>query len=1028
MRVAMYFTFALILIVTLFQTFVVREQQRSEARTGELIRLCIQQVHASDGMAREAAVMVVQSSPDALAAALHHSQDSAVRLESLLKELDQDLLRSVEPLRSQWLSQTERVWFQAEVLMGPAGAGFEGAFARAQQLQSLADESRRAAEALKQALRRHEEALGEKARDKLRASTAVLFMILLACAVAVVEPTVRSVRQQHERLANQSRAVQQMARALEQIDKGVLVSDLDNRITWANEAMAAMTGLRVDEMLGKHVMSQAHLAPESMPAWKAGREQRRLGEGFRVELQRLRQDGSRYWVDADVRPWRDEAGRLQGYVSVYSDITEQVLQRERLQVLLAALPVGVLVHGANGEVVDCNPAACELIGLPRERLLRMNPVRLAPRLRREDGSAWSAQTLPPLRTLATGTPVQGEVLGFTDVHGQARWLFVQTELLPAAHGMPAQVISCFTDITEQKVQQKLLALTVDGSGVGIWQWDMRSNAMAGNPRLSRMLGYEPGEIGMHLRDWVELVHPQDRERWSAAIAAHLQDPQVPYAEELRIRCAGGHYASIMSYGTVVERDGQGEPTRMAGVHVDVSEQTRMREQLRRSARIDALTDLPNRSVVLERIEQALRRWRGGEGTRFAVLFMDFDRFKQVNDLLGHAAGDELLRQVARRLQGALRAGDALSRLDDAPSHTAARLGGDEFVVVLEGLKEADDAQRIARRLGEVLAQPYNLKGMTVHSSASIGIVEAEHAVQDADGVLRDADTAMYEAKRLGKACHVAFEPAMRETAARKNGLEADLRLGLQRGELHVVFQPVVGLDDGSLVAVEALARWTHPVRGAVSPVEFIPVAEEAGLIAAVGDFVMHRACQAFARWQKELGPRAPRLLAVNLSRAQLKQADLVVQVAATLEATGVAPHSVQLEVTESLAAQDEQVQRTLRELKALGVKLALDDFGTGYSSLACLHLLPVDTVKIDRSFVRHAEDSEHHRVLIEATIRVARSLGMSTVAEGVETAGQALLLHSMDCDKGQGWLYSKPLEEDRLRCWALGEQAPSLVA
>jgi diguanylate cyclase (GGDEF)-like protein/PAS domain S-box-containing protein len=1027
-RVAMYVAFALILLVTAFQTMVVRDQQRQKAVASELIGLAVQQVHASDAMALEAAVFVVQHNPVALTVALEQSQASALRLQARLKDLEAELPADMPALRGAWLKQTERLWAQADSLASLAGPGAGEPGASVQRLREFADETRRAAQDLHWALRSHEELVGKRARDRLQASTALLLMILLACALGVVEPTVRSVRQQHQRLATQALAVQQMAMALSHIDKGVLINDLNNRVTWANEAMVSMTGIPHEELIGQHVMAHAQLAPESLLSWQAGREQRRRGEGFRVELQRIRRDGSRYWVDADVKPWRDAAGQLQGYVSVYADITEQVLQRERLKVLLAALPVGVLVQGANGAVIDCNPAACDIIGLPRERVLALNPGRLATRLRREDGSAWSVESLPPLRTLATGQAGEGEVLGFTDAHGQPRWLFVQTQLLPALQDAPAQVISCFTDITEQKVQQKLLALTVDGSGVGIWQWDIRTNAMSGNPRLTKMLGYSPGDIGMHLRDWVDLVHSEDRDRWMSGVAAHLEDGQVPYAEELRIRCADGRYASVMSYGTVVERDGEGQPTRMAGVHVDVTEQTQMREQLRRSARIDALTNLPNRSVVLERIDQALHRWRGGEGPRFAVLFMDFDRFKQVNDLLGHAAGDELLRQVAKRLQGALRAGDALGRLDDKAVHTAARLGGDEFVVVLEDLKDAQDAERIAGRIGEVLAQPYSLHGMTVHSSASIGIVEAEHAVQDADGVLRDADTAMYEAKRLGKACHVCFQPAMRETAARKNSLEADLRLGLERGELHVVFQPVVGLADGGLMAVEALARWTHPVRGAVSPVEFIPVAEEAGLISAVGDFVMHRACEAFARWQMELGPRAPKLLAVNLSRAQLKQADLVVQVAATLEATGVAPHSVQLEVTESLAAQDEQVQRTLRELKALGVKLALDDFGTGYSSLACLHLLPVDTVKIDRSFVRHAEESEHHRVLIEATIRVARSLGMSTVAEGVETAGQALLLHSMDCDKGQGWLYSKPLEEDKLRRWAMGEEAQSLVA
>jgi EAL domain-containing protein (putative c-di-GMP-specific phosphodiesterase class I) len=280
---------------------------------------------------------------------------------------------------------------------------------------------------------------------------------------------------------------------------------------------------------------------------------------------------------------------------------------------------------------------------------------------------------------------------------------------------------------------------------------------------------------------------------------------------------------------------------------------------------------------------------------------------------------------------------------------------------------------------------------------------------------------MYEAKRAGRGRWVMFDDSMHERLMRALVVETDLRRALKEDELFVVYQPVVDLADGAMVGVEALVRWRHPERGLVSPIEFIGVAEECGLIDAVGAVVLNKSCVQFMQWSRALGDAAPRQLAVNLSRAQLEREGVAHEVLAVLEACGMPPEQLQLEVTESLAAQGVGVQANLRALKSLGVRLALDDFGTGYSSLACLHQLPVDTVKVDRSFVQHAETIEYHRVLIEATIRVARTLGMTTVAEGIETQGQAELMQTLDCDRGQGYLFSKPLEAPELARWALAQ-------
>jgi diguanylate cyclase (GGDEF)-like protein len=472
-----------------------------------------------------------------------------------------------------------------------------------------------------------------------------------------------------------------------------------------------------------------------------------------------------------------------------------------------------------------------------------------------------------------------------------------------------------------------------------------------------------------------------------------------------------------------------DPTRLMAVVTDATheverEQERLAKRLKTAARTDALTRMPNREALLEQAQQMLGRGAAADPERagFALLFMNCDRFRQINDAHGQAAGDRLLVQIGERIRATLRPPSDRIEPNAAAGQMAARVGADEFAVLLDGLRCRDDAERVAARLLEALARPYPLSGgQEVTCKLSMGLVWGLDAGTFAGEMLRDASIAMVEAKRDGGNHYTVFEPAMRERAARRADIESDLRVALLEEQLFVVYQPVVGLrPDGGTdfsAGVEALVRWQHPARGVVPPFEFIPVAEESGLIGALGDFVLRRACRDFMAWQLELGEHAPRLLAVNLSRAQLAQPDWPLTVRAILDAEGMRPSQLQLEVTESLAAQDQQVQERLHELKAIGITLALDDFGTGYSSLSSLHQLPVDTVKIDRSFVCQADTSHHHRVLIEATVKVAQSLGMSTVAEGIETEAQAAAVRDQLCAKGQGYLFSRPLTSPSLLDW-----------
>jgi diguanylate cyclase (GGDEF)-like protein len=428
----------------------------------------------------------------------------------------------------------------------------------------------------------------------------------------------------------------------------------------------------------------------------------------------------------------------------------------------------------------------------------------------------------------------------------------------------------------------------------------------------------------------------------------------------------------------------------------LQEERRLGEERERLAYRDTLTGLANRALFLDRLDAALAD-ADRLGGAVSVLFIDLDRFKLVNDTLGHTAGDELLVEVSRRLHGCVRATD-----------TVARFGGDEFAVLTGG--GAKDAATIAERALRALRQPFVLSGKEVFIGASIGITRSQTRREDAHELLRSADVAMYHAKRQGKGRYEIFEPTMYTNLLHRLELEADLQRALEQRELTVAYQPIHSLRSGRIRGAEALLRWTHPRRGAVGPTEFIPIAEETGLILPIGRYVLNEACRQAARWQPTEPEGAPLTISVNLSPRQLQESDIVQDVARALAASGLPPRLLTLEVTESLLMNDSKMTRTkLRELKTLGVKLALDDFGTGYSSLAYLRQFPIDIIKIDKSFIDGVSNGLEESVLTQAIIRMAETLRLQTVAEGIEDPGQLAELVRMDCDLGQGYLFARPV-------------------
>jgi diguanylate cyclase (GGDEF)-like protein len=456
-----------------------------------------------------------------------------------------------------------------------------------------------------------------------------------------------------------------------------------------------------------------------------------------------------------------------------------------------------------------------------------------------------------------------------------------------------------------------------------------------------------------------------------------------------------------------------------GVIVDVSDRERLQAELHRLATTDELTRLPNRHALVSGLAAALQSTQ-----RLAVCFMDCDRFKHINDSLGHGAGDDLLRQVAKRLRAQLRSSDQLLSVEPQAGETvAARLGGDEFVIMATGVDSRESAGSLAQRLVDGTSGVYRVGDTEIMLTVSMGVALSDGA-STPEQLLRDADTAMYEAKRAGRGRWVMFEHVMHDRVAHALALESELRQALATGAVRAAFQPIVDIRSGKVRGLEALARWRHPVRGDISPAEFIPVAEDSGQISALGHAVLEEACAALAGWRSQGLGLAVRV-SVNLSRAQLSEEELPQRIAELLQRFGVPPDAIQLEITESMAMEIHGLAVALERLRAVGVRLSIDDFGTGHSSLAALHGLPVQQVKIDRSFIREIGGSPYHKAVVQAALHVASSLQLDVVAEGVETIEQAEMLGRLGCPSAQGWLYSRAVE--RVEVIALLQQ-PSLPA
>lgn len=546
------------------------------------------------------------------------------------------------------------------------------------------------------------------------------------------------------------------------------------------------------------------------------------------------------------------------------------------------------------------------------------------------------------------------------------------------------------------VSEERWKFALEGAGEGVWDWNLQTDEVFRSGQWHKIYGYAENDIGKTAADGRQLIHPEDLPRAVEDINAYLQGNTDSFTSEFRLLCKDGSWKWTLSRGMIVKTSADGRPLRMIGTHTNISERKYSEDQIFRLAHFDSVTGLPNRVLFQDRLQQDIEIAKRSSYS-LALMFLDLDRFKEVNDTLGHDAGDALLKEAARRLLECVRVSD-----------TVARLGGDEFTIILNNSSSLTSVEHVAQQVLSRLSRPFELGDEIVYVSASVGITMFPQDAEEAEVLLKNADQAMYAAKEQGRNCMHFFTPSMQQASVLRMRLANDLRSALNARQFEVHYQPIVELSTGAIRKAEALIRWQHPTRGLVAPAEFIPVAEDKGMIVEIGDLVFIEVAERLARWRERFSDFQ---VSINKSPVQLKNdRSAHLDWIGHLRSLGLAGDALVVEITESvlLDAQN-SVTKRLQEFHEAGLEIAIDDFGTGYSSLAYIKKFDINYVKIDQSFTRGLTPGSDDHALCEAIIVMAHKLGMQVIAEGVETRLQHDLLASAGCDYGQGYLYSRPL-------------------
>ncbi|MBW4663757.1 MAG: EAL domain-containing protein [Chroococcus sp. CMT-3BRIN-NPC107] len=829
-----------------------------------------------------------------------------------------------------------------------------------------------------------------------------------------------------------------LSTAISHAAEAIEITDTEARFIYVNPAFEAITGYKCAEVIGKTSASLLRSGKHNLEMYQEIAKTLNNGQVWSGSYIGRRKDGTLYHQDVTISPVFNLAGSITHHVAVKRDISDRKKFEERIEKINQCFLSFKTEPSANinqltalcGELLV---ASCALYNRLDTGLLYAVGQWQTP----EDDKAVNspegricydvinsnsdevfvvndllntkyAQSEPNVQQykLQTyiGRVVKSGGMAIGAVCALYKENFVPTDADLKIIGMIAAVIGVEEErrITQQalKNSEERYALAAQGANDGLWDWNLLTQEIYFSPRWQAMLGLSANEISNKTDDWFSRVHPEDIEQLTKAIALHLQG-KSPYLEsEYRIWHQNGQERWMLVRGLAVS-DTKGKPHRLAGSQTDITAKKAALAQLNYDSCHDSLTGLANRRLFMQRLEQAIAHAGQNKNYLFAVLFLDLDRFKVVNDSLGHDIGDRLLVAVARTLEACLR-----------PEDIVARLGGDEFTILLDNIKGINNATQAAQRIQNQLTLPFNLSGNEVFSTVSIGIALSSNGYKQAEDILRDADMTMYRTKteKNSKERYQVFDLAVHSKAMAALQLENDLRGAIGRKEFVLHYQPIVSLKNFRIAGFEALIRWQHPQHGLISPIQFIPMAEETGLINAIGYWTLEESCRQLKFWQEQFPGKPGLFVSVNLSTKQFAQVDLIEQIERVLQKTGLESRFLKLEITESVLVENaERVTAMLVKMQQLGVRLSLDDFGTGYSSLSYMHSFPIDTLKIDRSFVTGVDTELGKIEIIRTVVGLAWNLGMDTIAEGVETKTQMYQLKSLKCSFAQGYYFAKPL-------------------
>ena len=774
---------------------------------------------------------------------------------------------------------------------------------------------------------------------------------------------------------------------VETASDAILTVDETGRILFANRAAEKIFGYPVSAMIGEPVAMLLPGCPSLSRAAPADAESADFPVPVMVEIPGLHAAGREIPLDISIGLLPRDGRDL--WTLIARDATERKKSErelreseERLRTLVSSAPIVLFALDRHGIVTHLEGSGLETFGSnPREAVGQ---------------SAFELCGRDPKAMESLQRALGGEAFQETIEVGH---LTFEVEFAPRRdpQGSVAGVIGVATNVTEQRRAERAanqselrFRMLFQGNLAGVYRTTLEGKILDCNDSFARIFGYDSRDEVLGLSAWDFYLTPEDRRTSLARLAERRS--LTNYEQCLRRK--DGSHVWILENGNLIESEGK--PSVIEGTVVDITERKRAEEQVKHLAFHDALTGLPNRLLFSDRLRVAMvhaNRYR----EKLAVLFLDIDRFKVINDSLGHSIGDELLRRVAERVGGCIRQED-----------TIARLGGDEFTVLLPGIAKDEDAGTIANKILEAVRLPFFIEHRELFITTSVGVTVYPNDGADAETLVRNADTAMYRAKEQGRDNYQLYAPTMNTKALERLSLEGRLRQALQNRELVVHYQPLIDLATGQIRGAEALLRWQHPELGLVGPGDFISIAEVSGLIVPIGQWVLWTACAQAKKWQAAGFPALS--VAVNLSSRQFQQADLVFQVTEALQGSGLAPESLDLEITESNAMQNAELSiSALWDLKNLGVRLSMDDFGTGYSSLNYLKRFPIDRIKIDQSFVRDIPSNADDAAIVAAIIAMAHSMKLSSVAEGVETNEQLEFLRELRCDEMQGYLFSPPV-------------------